>query len=89
MSGIYSSIILMRVLHGKRLVFYVKSIILVKSCVNDQIVSHCNTLWSHWMLLGVHEFTYDWIIKIRHFFLCIAPFNIHDFNYVFKQKSQF
>ena len=88
-SGIYSSSLLMRGERGKRLVFYLNSILLVKACVYYQIVGHCDTLWSHWMLFCVHEFTDDGIVKIWHFFLSIVPFNIHDFNCLFKQKSQF
>jgi hypothetical protein len=51
--------------------------LLVKPCVDDKIVSHCDSLGPHGMFLGIDEFADDGIVEISDLFVSGIVFNIH------------
>lgn len=44
--------------------------VLVKACVDDQIVGHSDALWTHGVLFGIDELADDRIVKVCDFFVC-------------------
>lgn len=66
--------------------------LLIKACINDKVMCHSDTLWSHWMLLCIYEFANNRIVKISNFFICGVVFDIHvniiniDQNFLYKMK---
>jgi hypothetical protein len=77
MNGIDSFLIYLHVVHDKRQAFLVKKIVLIKSCIDNKIVCHSNTLRPHRMFFGINKFADNWIVKISNLFICRIVFEIH------------
>lgn len=63
--------------HDKHRVFCIKLKSLVKTSIDDEIMSHSNSFRSHRMLLCIYEFTDDGVIKVCHLFVRWIVFDIH------------